>query len=90
MILNFIHEAENREYHRLRGYPETICVRRPWRRRGLARALIARSLQVLKDQGMTEAAPGVDAQNPNGARHLYESMGFRTVKEFVTYRKPME
>ena len=90
MILNFIHEAENREYGRLRGYPETICVRRPWRRRGLARALIARSLRVLKEQGMTEAALGVDAQNPNGARQLYESMGFRTVKEFVTYRKPME
>jgi mycothiol synthase len=65
-------------------------VRRPWRRRGLARALIARSLQVLKDQGMTEACLGVDAQNPNGARHLYESMGFCSVKEFVTYRKLME
>ncbi|MGC9520475.1 MAG: GNAT family N-acetyltransferase, partial [Anaerolineae bacterium] len=67
MILNFIHEAENREYHRLRGYTETICVRRPWRRRGLARALIARSLAVLKAEGMTEAALGVDADNPNGA-----------------------
>lgn len=89
MILNFIHAAENREYHRLRGYTETICVRRPWRRMGLARALLARSFQVLKEAGMLEAALGVDAQNPNGARQLYESMGFRTVKEFVTYRKPL-
>ena len=89
MILNFIHEAENCEYHRLRGYTETICVRRPWRRIGLARALLARSFQVLKAAGMTEAGLGVDAENPNGALQLYESMGFRVDKEGVTYRKTM-
>lgn len=89
MILNFINDQENATYARLRGYTETICVRRPWRRLGLARALIARSFEVLKAQGMTEAALGVNAQNPNGARQLYESMGFVTVKEFVTYRKPV-
>ncbi len=90
MVLNFISETENQLYHRRRGYTETICVRRPWRRMGLARALIARSLQVLKDQAMTEACLGVDAQNPNGARHLYESMGYCMTKEYVTYRKLLE
>ncbi len=89
MVLNFINEQENTAHGRLRGYTETICVRRPWRRLGLARALIARSFQVLKAQGMKEAGLGVDAENPNGARQLYESMGFVTVKEFVTYRKPL-
>ncbi len=89
MILNFIHEAENREYNRLRGYTETICVRRPWRRLGLARALLARSFHVLKAARMAEAALGVDAENPSGALQLYESMGFRVHKEFVTYRKPL-
>lgn len=89
MVLNFINEEENEEYGRLRGYTETICVRRPWRRQGVAKALIARSLQVLKAQGMAEAALGVDADNPNGALQLYRSMGFRVVKEFTTYRKPM-
>ena len=90
MVLNFINEKENAAYNRLRGYTETICVRRSWRRLGLARALIARSFEVLKAQGMLEAALGVDAENPNGARQLYESMGFQTVKTFVTYRKPLE
>jgi ribosomal protein S18 acetylase RimI-like enzyme len=89
MVLNFINEAENGEYGRLRGYTETICVRRPWRRQGVAKALIARSLHVLKAQGMTEAALGVDAGNPNGALQLYKSMGFHIAKEFITYRKPM-
>jgi len=90
MVLNFINRKENEEYGRQRGYTETICVRRPWRRQGVARALIARSLQTVKAQGMTEAALGVDTQNPSGARRLYESMGFRPVKSHTLYRKPLD
>lgn len=90
MVLNFINHEENQEHHRQRGYTENISVRRPWRRQGLARALIARSFQVLKEQGMTTAALGVDAQNPNGALQLYESMGFRMVKRHTTFRKPLQ
>lgn len=87
MVLNYIDAKENAAYNRLRGYTETICVRRSWRRQGVARALIARSLAVLKAQGLTEASLGVDAQNPNGALHLYKSMGFNPVKEGSTFRK---
>lgn len=90
MILNFIHEKENREFNRKRGYTEEISVRRPWRKKGLARALLARSFKVLKDQGMIEAALSVDAENISGALRLYESMGFRTVKRHATYRKPLQ
>jgi mycothiol synthase len=89
MVRSFINAEENAEYGRLRGYTEFISVRRPWRRRGLARALIARSLQLLKERGMTEAALGVDAENPNGALRLYQSMGFREVKRSMTFRKPL-
>jgi mycothiol synthase len=89
MILNYISEEENREFNRKRGYTEEISVRRPWRRKGLARALIARSFKVLKEQGMTEAALAVDAENISGALKLYEDMGFRTVKRHTTYRKPL-
>ena len=39
---------------RRRGYTEFISVGRKWRRRGLARALIARSLRLLADEGMAE------------------------------------
>lgn len=90
MILNFIDQDENREYHRKRGYTENISVRRPWRRRGLARALLARSLKVLRDHGMTQAALGVDAENISGALGLYEGIGFRTVKRHTIYHKPLE
>jgi ribosomal protein S18 acetylase RimI-like enzyme len=89
-VLTFINHQENEEYHRQRGYTEGISVRRPWRRKGLARALIARSFKAQKEQGMTETALGVDAQNPNGALNLYQSMGFEVVKEHRTYRKPLD
>jgi mycothiol synthase len=90
MILNFISEHENKEYNRKRGYTEEISVRRPWRRKGLARALLARSFKVIKEHGMTEAALYVDAENITGALKLYEDMGFRTVKRHTTYRKPLD
>ena len=90
MVLNFVDRAENEEYGRQRGYTEGICVRRPWRRRGLAKALIARSFRMHRELGMTEAALGVDAENPNGALQLYKSMGFQVVKRYTTYRKPLE
>jgi ribosomal protein S18 acetylase RimI-like enzyme len=38
---------------------------------------------------MTEAALGVDAENPSGALHLYEKMGFQIQKKTIFYRKPM-
>jgi GNAT superfamily N-acetyltransferase len=88
-VLNFIDEDENEENKRLRGYTETIFVRRPWRKQGVAKALIARSFQVLKEAGMTEAALGVDGENPTGALHLYRKMGFVEIKRGITLHKPL-
>jgi mycothiol synthase len=87
MVLNFINKNENEDYHRNRGYTEGISVRRPWRRRGLARALLTRSLQMFTDMGMGEAALGVDSQNLNSAYRLYESVGFREAQRYSIYRK---
>jgi GNAT superfamily N-acetyltransferase len=89
MIRNYIIADENARYGRQRGYTEWISVRQPWRRRGLARALLARSLRMHQDLGMTEAALSVDSQNPGGALQLYESMGFRVIMRTTTYRKPL-
>jgi mycothiol synthase len=90
MVLNFIDHAENKSYGRKCGYTENICIRRPWRRRGLARALLTQSLLMLKEKGMREARLGVDTQNPNGALQLYESVGFKSIKRYTTYRKEID
>jgi GNAT superfamily N-acetyltransferase len=88
--MSFINRQVNEEAGRKRGHVEAISVRRSWRGQGIAKALIARSLGLLKSRGMTEAALGVDAENPSGALRLYEKMGFKAVKRGVIYRKPLK
>ena len=89
IVRSFINDDENVRRGRLRGYTEHISVRRPWRRRGLARALIAASFPLLRARGMTEAALGVDTENTSGALRVYEACGFRPVNRTTTYRKPL-
>jgi mycothiol synthase len=89
-VINQINETENRAFNRQRGWLQSVFVRRPWRRRGLARALVARSLVILRDRGMTSAGLGVDAANPTGALRLYEDAGFEVEHRSTAFRKPME
>jgi GNAT superfamily N-acetyltransferase len=88
-VRSFINVEENARFGQKRGWVENIAVRRPWRKRGLARALIASSIDALRERGMTEGALGVDTENPSGALRLYESVGFRPVSHSTTYRKPI-
>jgi mycothiol synthase len=88
-VMNFIYPAENETLGVRRGWLDHVSVRRPWRRRGLASALIAESLSALRDAGMTEAALGVDAENLSGALRVYENIGFRRARTDVSYRKAM-
>jgi mycothiol synthase len=90
VIHNFIDQDENEEYQRKRGYTEGICTRRPWRKLGVARALLVESMQMFKEMGMTETALSVDSQNLSGAFRLYEGVGYRKVKQQINYRKAME
>jgi mycothiol synthase len=87
MVMSFINKVENMEFKRKRGYTENICVLRPWRKQGLAKALIALSLKALKERGMDHAALGVDAENISGATHLYERMSYRVTSRGTIYRK---
>jgi GNAT superfamily N-acetyltransferase len=89
-IWNDIHAEENAELGLQRGWLSSVFTRRPWRRRGLAAALISRSLALLRERGMTSAALGVDADNPSGALGLYESAGFAVHERFCAWRRPME
>ena len=86
-VMNFIFPAENETLGQRRGWLEHVSVRRPWRRRGLASALIADSMRALRDAGMAEAGLGVDAENLSGALRIYEALGFRRMQTGVAYRK---
>jgi len=88
-VINNINATENAAFNRQRGWLQSVFVRRPWRRRGLARALVGQSLAVLRERGMTSAGLGVDADNPNAATRLYEDAGFQVDVRSTAYRKPM-
>jgi mycothiol synthase len=90
MVLNRLDEAQNEQYGRKRGYTQDIFVRRPWRRRGLARSLLVRSIEMFREMGMEETALGVDTQNPSGAFKLYESVGYRPARRHTFFNKPLD
>jgi mycothiol synthase len=75
-VQTWIWPHENERLGVKRGWLDSISVRRPWRRRGLARAMTAEALRRLKAVGMDDAMLGVDAENPTGALGLYEGLGF--------------
>jgi len=89
-IINGIEREENEALGVQRGWLHSVFTRRPWRKRGLASALIGRSLKLLRERGMTSAVLGVDADNPTGALGLYEQAGFEASYRATAWRKPME
>ena len=88
-VMPSIWPAENEALGIRRGWLNHVSVRRPWRRRGLASALIVAALAGLRDAGMTEAALGTDAENVTGAVRVYERLGFRRTVTRVKYCKPL-
>ena len=69
------------------GWVGVLGVRPPWRRRGIAKALLHASFREIRERGKPRAVLGVDAANPTGATQLYESVGMRVVSEDAAYRK---
>ena len=89
-VLNAVYADENAELALSRGWLDSVFTRRAWRGRGLARALIGRSLHLLSQRGLDTAALGVDADNPSGALRLYESCGFAVADRGSAWQRPLE
>jgi ribosomal protein S18 acetylase RimI-like enzyme len=71
------------------GYIRALAVRRPWRRRGVARALLLESFAAFHARGTTTIALHVDAANPTGALALYEGAGMTAQPRFEIWEKPI-
>lgn len=84
VVLNLL---DRRPDGTVRGELGTVGTHPAHRRRGLARACIARSLRVLRDAGATTAYLGVDMLNENQALTLYESCGFVVATRGFSLRK---
>lgn len=70
------------------GWVGQLGVRRPWRKRGLATALLVRSMEAFRAAGLEAATLGVDAENPTGALGIYERVGFCPIRRSVRLQRP--
>jgi mycothiol synthase len=87
-VMTYINHAENKQMGILRGYTEGISTVPAWQRRGVASALIARSLKVQRAAGMLESGLICSGENLDNYR-LYEKCGFKEVKRDTVYEKPL-
>jgi ribosomal protein S18 acetylase RimI-like enzyme len=69
------------------GWVAVLAVRRPWRRRGLARALLLESFGLFRAIGRRRAALGVDSENTTGAIALYHGVGMRATSRSDTWER---
>lgn len=71
------------------GWINMLTVRLPWRRLGLARALLLYAFGVFRDLGRRQVGLGVDAESTTGAVALYESVGMHVVRRTDTFEKTL-
>lgn len=90
LSLNGVSSEENMRRGRSDGWVEELAVRRPWRKRGVATALLSASMHAFKAEGLRHAMLGVDSENPTGALRVYERVGFKPVKRFIQFEKVVE
>jgi mycothiol synthase len=86
---NSVRTEHNQQHNVREGMVSTLGVRRAFRRNGLARALLTRSLRLLRDEDLTTAVLHVDSENPTGATRLYDSVGFTERKRSMVLQKPV-
>lgn len=67
-----------------------LGVRRPWRRRGLATALLLHSFFELRRHGCEKVRLNVDAENLTGAVKLYERAGMHVAQRSERYEKELQ
>jgi ribosomal protein S18 acetylase RimI-like enzyme len=71
------------------GWVDVLGTRRPYRRRGLAEALLRHVFRELYVRGARQVGLGVDAENPTGATRLYERVGMRVASASDVYAKTL-
>jgi ribosomal protein S18 acetylase RimI-like enzyme len=67
------------------GYTDTLGVRRAYRGRRLAPALLAASMAAFRADGIEYAELDVDTENPSGAHGLYARLGYEVTHGSAMY-----
>jgi mycothiol synthase len=79
---------------KIADYPDmawvnSLGVRRPWRRRGLALAILHHLFGEFYRRGIKKIGLGVDAGSLTGATRLYEKAGMHVFRQYNAYEKEL-
>jgi len=66
-----------------------LGVLKPYRSKGIGKALLIHAMNFLKEKGMEEAMLGVDDTNITKAMKIYESLGFEVIQKNYRYIKEL-
>ena len=69
------------------GFVQILFTRRPWRKQGIGKALLADTFRRLWERGERNVGLGVDAASDTGAFRLYERAGMTPRLGWVMYEK---
>jgi ribosomal protein S18 acetylase RimI-like enzyme len=83
--LSFVYPEEWDALGFREGWTHHIGVKRAWRGRGIAKALLAATARAFRAEGLEVATLQVDAENPTGAFALYEHQGYVRGKTRVSW-----
>ncbi len=67
----------------------SLAVLKPWRGRGIGRALLCAAFAVLRERGETVVRLYVDAANVTAAVRVYEAAGMHVARRFDVMQKPL-
>jgi mycothiol synthase len=71
------------------AYVSELGVLGPWRRRGIARALLLHAFEECRRRGFPSIALGVDAESEVRATDLYEKVGMKVTRRLEAYVKTL-
>lgn len=72
------------------GWVDHLGVRRPWRRRGIGKALLLHTFGEFYRRGIRRAKLSVDSASLTDAQRLFEGAGMKTIQQYHIYRKALE
>lgn len=93
-VVSICYCSVEEEYNEQQGvkemWIERVATRPEWRRRGLATALISRSLVAGAAAGMERAGLDVDEDSGTYAPSVYQSLGFKEDRRSVQFEMPID
>lgn len=71
------------------GWARQVAVRRDWRKRGIATALLRTAFAEFRRRGKPRAGLVVDSYNRSNAKSMYEGAGMRVDRQYDGYEKAL-